>query len=67
MQCPFLIDSNLQFCETGAFGMMQVENRDFKKYCSGRTYYQCQVYRANTGTGNVDECLESISSRLVEV
>ena len=67
MQCPFLIDGAHHFCETGAFGMMQVENRDYRKFCSGSSYHLCKVYRANIGNGDQNECLESISSRLIQV
>jgi len=66
MQCPFLIEASNNFCETGTFGMIQVQNKDYKKYCSGRSYYLCEVYRANTGNGDHQKCLENISSRLIQ-
>ncbi len=67
MQCPFLFKADKPYCETGAFGLMVPDPSDYRKYCTNRSYYLCQVYRANTGNGDKEECLEKISSRLVKV
>lgn len=67
MQCPFLIENDPPLCETGTFGMIQARTRDYKKFCSGRSFHLCQVYRANTGYGDPIQCKEDISARLIQV
>ena len=67
MQCTFLIEAERPFCETGAFGMMEPKTKEYRKLCVGSSYHLCRVYRANTGNGDREKCLESISSQLVEV
>lgn len=67
MQCPFLIEAKPALCETGVFGMIQTKTKDYKRFCTGRTYHLCQVYKANTGTADPKDCMASISSRLVKV
>jgi len=67
MQCPFLSLGNKRpFCETGAFGLMAPKPGDYRKFCTNRSYYMCQVYRANTGTGDKEKCLQEIAPRLVQ-
>jgi hypothetical protein len=66
MQCPFLFKSDKPYCETGSFGMMVPKMSEYRRLCTNRSYYLCQVYRANTGSGDRKKCLEEISSRLVQ-
>ncbi len=66
MQCPFLFKAQKPLCETGSFGIMVPKVADYRRHCTNRSYYLCQVYRANTGTGDREKCLEEISSRIVK-
>lgn len=66
MQCPFLIELDRPYCETGSFGTLKPKPKEYRKYCTSRAYYQCRVYRVNTGNGDREKCLEYVSSRLVK-
>jgi len=65
MQCPFLFKVDRPYCETGAFGLMNTTATDYRRFCTNRSYYLCQVYRANTGNGDQEKCRAEISSRIV--
>jgi len=66
MQCPFLFKTQYPYCKTGAFGLMIPEVSEYKKFCCNSSYYHCQVYKANTGVGDMEKCRAAIDSRLLK-
>ena len=66
MQCPFIFKTQYPYCKTGVFGLMVPEGQEYKKFCCNSSYYQCQVYKANTGLGDIEKCRMSIECRLIK-
>lgn len=66
MQCPFLFKTKYPYCKTGLFGLMVPETLEYKKHCCNSSYYQCQVYKANTGVGDAEKCRQKIECRLIK-